>query len=103
MKTYFIKKFNKLKKDMPDLIIKKIKCGTFYYVYIICLETVTSSDKVNDFILKYFSNKSLMSNKSNIKKGIEMYIPSINYKDINSYEDALNLVLNGFTIVIYRN
>ena len=58
-----IKKLENIKKNMPDLIIKKIKVSLFNYVYIISNESVSSSDRVNNFILKYFSNKSLVNNK----------------------------------------
>lgn len=52
-----IKNLYKLKENMPDLIIKKIKIGLFKHVYVVSNESVSSGDRVNNFILKYFSNK----------------------------------------------
>ena len=97
-----IEKLKNLQSTMPDLIVKKIKCGVFKYVYIISIETVSSSDRVNDFLLKYFSNKSLFKNISNLEKDIKENIPSINYKFVNNEKELMNFLFNGFTIVIYK-
>lgn len=102
MKLDIIKEFYDLKKTMPDLMIKRIKCGLFKYVYIISMETVSATDKINDFILKYFMQRSIFKTLSNLKKDIKDFIPSINYKEVKE-SDAINLVLNGFTLVIYNN
>lgn len=81
--------------DTPDLIIRKInnKGKTIYVLY---LETVSSSDKVNDYILKnlnYFSS---------IKKinDINTIIPSPNVKQITTLEDIKYYITNGFSIII---
>lgn len=95
-----IKKLEKLKKNMPDLIIRNISIGTFKNIYIIVFQTLTSDNKVNDFVLKYFSNKDLFNNKTTIKKSIENYIPTINYKEINKSSEIMNYLLNGFTVVL---
>lgn len=50
-----IKNLYKLKENMPDLIIKKINIGLFKHVYVVSNESVSSGDRINDFILKYFS------------------------------------------------
>ncbi len=94
-----------IKMRMPDLIIKKIKFGLFKYVYVITNETVSSGDRVNDFILKYFSDKSIFGKNilKNLKRDVEEHIPSINYKNISSRESLLELLFSGFTIVIYKN
>ena len=36
----------------PDLIIKELKINMFDKIYVVYLETVSSSDKINDYILK---------------------------------------------------
>ena len=79
-----IEKLTILQKDMPDLIIKKIKCGVNKNVFIISMETLSSGDRVNDFILKYFSNKSIVKNISNLEKDIKDNIPSINFKNVDT-------------------
>ena len=98
-----IEKLTILQKDMPDLIIKKIKCGINKCVFIISMETLSSGDRVNDFILKYFSNKSIVKNISNLEKDIKDNIPSINFKNVENYESLLNFLFNGFTVVIYKD
>ena len=95
-----IKKLYKLKKNMPDLIIREINLSLISKVYILAIQTLTSEDKVNDFILKYFSNKDLFKNKTNIKKSISEFIPAINYHEINNYDEILNYLFNGFTVVL---
>ena len=45
----------RIKKEFtntPDLKIKEVKINPFKAVYVIFIETVCSSDKVNDYILK---------------------------------------------------
>lgn len=100
-----IKELIELKKKMPDLIVKDIKVGCFKHVYIITNEAVSSGDKVNDFILKYFSERSIFGSNilKNLKRDVEENIPSINYKDVKSRESLLEFLFSGFTIVIYKN
>lgn len=96
-----INKYKKMQSHFPDLIIKKIKLGPFLYVYIITTDSVSSGDKVNDFILKYYSDRSFF--KSRYKNEIENYIPSINMKEITSENEILYYVYNGFTVVLQKN
>ena len=77
-----INNLKKIKKNSPDLVIKKIKSK-----YIAYFETVTSSDKVNEYILKFVNKK----------------IPfGPNSKSINNNE-LFNYLVNGFTAIIHRN
>ena len=95
-----IKKLYELKSNMPDLIIREINVPRRQKVYVLVIQTLTSEDKVNDFILKYFSNKDLFKNKTNIKKSISEFIPAINFHKINNYDEILNYLFNGFTVVL---
>ena len=97
-----IKKLYKLKSNMPDLVIREINVTIRQKVYVLVIQTLTSEDKVNDFILKYFSNRDLFKNKTNIKKSISEYIPAINYHEINNYDEILNYLFNGFTVVLSK-
>ena len=54
-----LKYLEKLKEKMPDIIIRDIKVGFFKHVYAIINQSVSGGDRVNDFILKYFSNKNI--------------------------------------------
>lgn len=100
-----LKNLYKLKKEMPDLIIKDIKVSLFKHVYIISNESVSSSDRVNNFILKYFSNKSIINTKliDNLKKDIKKNIPSINLKTITNTDNLYELLFSGYTIIIYKD
>ena len=43
----------------PDFVIKEINLSIFKTMYLIYLETVSSSDKVNDYILKNIINSTI--------------------------------------------
>ena len=90
------------KKYMPDLQIKEI-CFNLDKIYIFNIQTVSSSTLTNDYILDFFSNRTIFKQNifSNLKKDIKN-IPSISYIDINE-KDVFNYLFNGFTILIYKN
>ncbi len=97
-----IKYLYKLQKDMPDIIIRKIKVGLFKHAYVVVDQTVSSSDRVNDFVLKFFSHKSIFANnKRNFKNAIIENIPAINYKEVKDKSALVEFLFSGFTIVIY--
>lgn len=106
MKTKdILKELKELQKKQPDLIIRDIKIGMFKHAYIIVNQSVSSGDRVNDFVLKYFSSKNIFGSNvlKNLRKRIEENIPSINYVPVNNREKLLELIYSGFTIVIYDN
>ena len=65
------------------------------YLYILNIQTVSSSSFTNDFILEYFSNKKEF-NKNDL-----LNIPSISYIEIKEKE-VYDYLFNGFTILIYK-
>jgi spore germination protein KA len=78
-----------------DLKYKKIKIG-FKIYHLFYLETVCSSDRINNFILKSISSKSILTN-------INKTIPTPNLVKINN-KDKINYYLyNGYTIIINQN
>lgn len=82
-------------KECNDLIYKKIKINLRTY-HIFYLETLSSGDRINDYILKSISNNS---NINNINKDI----PSPNFINVSD-KDKINYYLNnGYTIIIYFN
>lgn len=98
-----VEKLQKIKNDsIPSLIVKDIKINSFKHVYIITDETVSSTDKVNNFILKFFSKRKTISIKTihNLKSEIENYIPAINSKELTQEKDILTYVFNGYTVVL---
>ena len=89
---------NKIQKEFnnnPDLIIKDIKL-TFKTIYILFLESVSGSNKVNDYVLK-----NIINNKSKItKKNISSFLAGPNTIKINNLDTIEFYLTNGFTIVI---
>lgn len=96
-----IERFKTIKANMPDLQIKKITFG-IDKIYILNLETVSSSTLTNKYILDYLSKRSLIKNNIiSLKKDINNYIPSISFVDIKE-EQILDYLFNGFSIIIYK-
>ena len=87
-----LKEIKKDFKDSSDLIIKTIKD-----IDVIFLESLCSSDKINEYILKVLSlSKKKIKDLNNI-------IVGPNTKEIKSKSEITNLLLNGFTIVLGNN
>ena len=99
--TNYMNIINKIylsKETMPDLQIRKMSF-LLKKIYIINIQSVSSSKDTNDFILKYLSNKSIIS-KILLLKDIRNYIPSISFISIGE-EEVYNYLFNGFTVLIY--
>lgn len=92
----------RLKKEFsktPDLIVKEIKLNMFNTLFIIYLETVSSSNKVNDYILK-----NVIDNKDKINKNnFQNYLAGPNTKEINKYDKIEYFLTSGFTIIILKD
>lgn len=84
----------------PDLIIKKVKLSLRDTYYVVYLETVSSSDKVNDYILKNLSYLSGIKHKSIYN--FESIIPGPNAVSINNYDEIEYFLTSGFTVVIHN-
>ena len=93
-----MKKIEKIINDFantPDLIVREIKKG-FKTIYIIYLETVSSGDRVNNYILRNIANTVKRAN--NLKE----LIPAPNLKEITEPEIE-SYLCNGFTIILIGN
>lgn len=94
---------SQIKKDfnqISDLKIKSYKGNLFSNIYIIYLQSICSSNKINDYVLKNLSlltsfNKNL-DNLENALAGPNTVL-NITEKDIEFY------LTNGFTLVIFKN
>ena len=94
---------SQIKKDfnqISDLKIKSYKGNLFSNIYIIYLQSICSSNKINDYVLKNLSlltsfNKNL-DNLGNALAGPNTVL-NITEKDIEFY------LTNGFTLVIFKN
>jgi len=94
-----IDKLYNSKQIMPDLQIRKISF-LFKKIYIINLQSVSSSTQTNEFILKYLSDKSIIS-KMIYLNDINNYIPSISFIKIDE-NNIYNYLFNGFSILIFN-
>ena len=101
MDEKIIKRIQEEFKNTPDLIIKKVRLSFFDTVYVLYLETVSSSNKVNDYILKNLSNFSSFKNTKKID--IASLLPGPNTKEIKNYDEIEYFITSGFTIVIHKN
>lgn len=98
MENKIVKRIQKEFSKTPDLIIKKIKLSLIDTVYVLYLETVSSSDKVNDYILKNLSH--LSSNKNKKIYNTDSILPGPNTVEIKKYDEIEYFITNGFTIII---
>ena len=80
MENKIVKRIQDEFNHTPDLIIKKIRLSLLDTIYVVFLETVSSGDKVNDYILKNLS--SFSSFKNTRKIDINSLIPGPNTKEI---------------------
>ena len=93
-----VKKIKTSFNKNPDLIIKKLK-KSFSTIYILFLETLTDSNKINEYILK-----NLILNKRNInKQNIASFLAGPNTKKIKNFSQIEYFLTNGFSIIIYGN
>ncbi len=98
MKNKIVERIQKEFSKSVDLIIKPIKLNALQTVYIVYLESVTGSNKVNDYVLK---NMSLIASSPNQKlKDLASSIPAPNTVVIEELDQIEYYITNGFTIVI---
>jgi len=90
-----VESINKEFKDCSDLITYKIKHGRDF-IYVIYLETLSSAEHINNFILKRLTSEPK-------KKNILDLLPAPNTKRLED-RDLIEFYINhGYTIVIYKN
>jgi len=82
-------------RDCNDLIYKKIKIN-FKTYHIFYLETLSSSDRINNYILKAISNKFSINN-------INKNIPSPHFIKINNKDQIIFYLNMGYTILLSNN
>ncbi len=98
MKNKIIKRIQEEFNENVDLIIKEVNISLRKKVYVVYLESVTGSDKVNDYILK---NLALLSGlKRRRLTDIKSLIPSPHTIVIKQLDEIEFYLTNGFTIVV---
>ncbi len=88
-----IKRIKKEFSNTPDLKIKEIKISLTKSVYVVFIETLCSSDKINEYILKNLTKY----NKSN---NLNSNVPGPNTTVIKEYDQIEYYLTNGFAVVI---
>ncbi len=97
-----VKELYKNKEHMIDLQIKEVPFNNDK-IYVINIQSVSSSNLTNEYILEYFSKLNISKKRFiNIKKDILKSIPSISYIVINE-KDIYDYLFEGFTILIYKD
>ncbi len=96
-----INKFKEAKQNhMPDLQIKEIIKDK---LYVINIQTLSSSQLSNKYVLEYLSQRNLIKNNISIKEDIQKHIPSISFVELPYNEDKIyEYLFNGFTVLIYK-
>ena len=98
MKNEIIERLKKEFRDNVDFIIKPIKVSFRQTIYVVYLESVTGSDKVNDYILKNITLLNALPKKK--LKDLESLIPAPHTVILQNPDDIEFYITNGFTIVI---
>ena len=97
------KKIKEIKKDYknsPDIIFRKVKIKDKDLLLVFSTST-TSSESVNDFILKKLVNIKKEITRDNIYNHFQDIIPQNVLVDIKNKEDMYSKIGAGFTIVIF--
>lgn len=98
MQEKILKQLEKEFEKNTDFITKKIATKHFGDIYVIYLESVTGSDKVNDYILKQLTS---INNLKDVKKyNMGSIIPGPNTVKITEPDQIEYYLTNGFTIVL---
>lgn len=96
-------KINKMNGDSPDITTRKLKIG-FKSIGYIYLESVSSDDKISDFLVKSITrlkNSHFLDNFfSNLYNELENNIANSKIKTINNYEDMFYYLSSGFTVLV---
>lgn len=98
MKNRIVLKIQSEFGNCPDFIIKKIRITHYSTIYVLYLESVSSSSLINDFILKNITLLSSLGKKNFTY--LDSIIPSSHTVVLNSSEEIEFYLTNGFTIII---
>ena len=97
----YLKILKEKQKTIDDLIIKEIKLNN-NILNIINIETIISTTDINEFILKKIVILKNLD-EENLIKYLLNYMPVINISKLNNYQELINRLFNGFTIIIINN
>ncbi len=94
----------RIKKEFsstPDLIIKEVNLSLFNKVYVIYIETLCNSERVNEFVLKNLTLLSGINHKN--FNNVKNILPGPNTKFIKNNDEIEYYLTNGYTIIINKS
>ncbi len=97
----YLEKIKKESNNADDYIYKEIKIGN-NLINTINIETITSSEDINNFILKRISILENLES-DNLKDFLLNFLPATTTEELTNYEKLKNKLLNGYTILIINN
>lgn len=98
MKNKIVERIQKEFSKNVDLVIKPIRTHLLQTIYIVYLESVTGSDKVNDYILKNITFLNAIEKRK--FTDLPSLIPAPHTVLLNNPDEIEFYITNGFTIVI---
>ncbi len=104
MMNYIEKLKEEVKKNdnlSDDFIFKSLKLNN-NLIEIVNIETITSSDDINNFILKKISLLDKLET-SNLTNYLFNYLPATTTEILKDYETLKEKLLNGYTILVINN
>jgi spore germination protein KA len=98
-----IEHIKKVTGNSPDINVRDLKINLFKNIYLVYSQSVSESDKINDFIMKSIS-LDIKSNKKflfqDLFKGLKNTLPNVTLKTVNNYDDLFLFLFSGFCIII---
>ena len=98
-------KIKEIKKDYnnsPDIIFRKVKLKD-KEILLVFSPSTSSSNSINDFILKKLTNIKTEITRDNVYNHFENIIPENVLIDIKDKDDMYSKIGAGFTIIIFEN
>ncbi len=99
------KLINKLKKDTNNLsdIVYRYKNINNTKICIIYSDSLSSSDKISDFIIESLDNIELRHKKEKLYNTIKNDIENFKIIELNTYKDMCYYINSGFTIILFED
>lgn len=91
-------KIKKMTINSCDYIFRRININN-NTIDLICLETLSSTDNINDFILKKISILDNY-NESDLENYLFNYLPVVSINKLKDINELFDKVLNGFVIIL---
>lgn len=96
-----LNKLKELTSNSCDFIYRRIIINQ-NIIDIILIETIASSNDINDFILKKISLLDNYNDKD-LENYLFNYLPVISIEKLNNFNDLVDKLLNGFTIILIND